>query len=80
MYRNGRRTRERFIEIPISEIFVFIEQPFCPPDWLIGTTGRPERGKEAVGRSALSRIQTLASISFAKNPASLTRLFIRIVS
>jgi len=37
--------------------------------------GRSERGKKAVGRSALSRIQTLVSIRLAKNLASLASQF-----
>src|SRR5207253_11329406 len=68
MRRNASARRERFIVM--GEVFVFIKQPFCSPDWLI-VHCRSERGKEAVGRSTLSGVQTLVSRSFAKNLASL---------
>ena len=56
MRRNASARRERFIVM--GEVFVFIKQPFCSPDWLI-VHCRSERGKEAVGRSTLSGVQTL---------------------
>src|SRR5262245_44893089 len=66
---------ERFIEFVVAEVFFFIEQTFLFSRLVNCATARSERGKEAVGRSALSRIQILVSVCFAKSPARLASQF-----
>jgi len=35
MRKKARRNGDRLIEFVVVEVFVFIKQPFCSPDWLI---------------------------------------------
>src|SRR5437773_681760 len=64
---------DRFIEFVVDEVFVFIKQAFLCCRLVNCATATSERGKEAVGRRALSRIQILVHRNPAKNPANLSR-------
>ena|SRR5438034_92111 len=49
---------ERFIEFVVREVFLFIKQTFPSPELINSAIAGLNGGEEAVGRSALSRIQT----------------------
>jgi hypothetical protein len=73
MRSRPRRKGDQLIEFVAVEVFVFIKQTFPSPRLVnSATAGLKERG-EAVGRSALSRIQILVSGNSAKSLASLSR-------
>ena len=69
--RTSLRT-ERFIESVARKVFLFIKQTFPSPELINFAMAGLNRGEEAVGRSALSRIQT-SPYRFAKSPAILAR-------
>src|SRR5215467_14293691 len=75
MTRKPRCKGERYIEFVAGEVLAFIKQTFLFPRRVNSAIVGLNEGKEAVGRSALSRIQVLVSVLFAKNLANLASQF-----
>jgi hypothetical protein len=70
-----------FIEFPLSEPFVSIEQSSLSPDWFGDAPRRPERKKEAVGEKRFfPPIQISITVSFARSAPMLSSVFLEIVS
>ena len=59
----------------LGEVFLFMKQTFPFPRLVNCATATSERGKETVGRSALSRIQILVQRDSVKNLATLSNQF-----
>jgi len=75
MTRKPRCKGERSIEFVAGEVLAFIKQTFLFPRRVNSAIVGLNEGKEAVGRSALSRIQILVSVLFAKNLGNLASQF-----
>jgi len=75
MTRKPRCKGERSIEFVAGEVWAFIKQTFLFPRRVNSAIVGLNEGKEAVGRNALSRIQILVSVLFAKNLANLASQF-----
>src|SRR5262249_25920336 len=73
MRKKPFRKGDQFIEFVVDGVFLFIEETFLFPRLVNCATAGLNGGEKAVGRSALSRIQTLVSRNLAKNLASLAR-------
>ena len=50
MSSKANRSGEQFIEFLVDDVFVFIEESFCSPDWLIAIAGLKE-GKKLLGEA-----------------------------
>jgi len=75
MRRNASRTGDWFIEFLISEVFVFIKQPFCSPDQLIVPLAGLDEGKKLSGEARSPGSRPRFSERFAKNRAGLAGQF-----
>src|SRR5262249_43752260 len=73
MRKKPFRKGDQFIELVVDGVFLFIEETFLFPRLVNCAMAGLNEGEKAVGRSALSRIQTLVSRNLAKNLASLAR-------
>jgi hypothetical protein len=67
------RKGERLIEFLVSEVLVFIKQPFRSPRLVNSAIAALNEGKKLSGEATLSRIQILVSTRFAKNLTCLAR-------